>query len=188
MAVLALPLEGERLRLRSLGLDDATDRYVAWMNDPEVNAHLESRFGVHDRASLEAFIAGTNESPSTWLFGIVERDGDRHVGNIKVGPIDAAHGRGDIGLLLGERDCWGRGYAREAITLLSDWAFQELGVRKLTAGAYGSNPGSVKAFHAAGFTTEGIRPRHYVDADGVEVDLVQLARFAPVRVSQPTSA
>lgn len=64
-----------------------------------------------------------------------------------------------LGLLIGERGAWGRGHGSEAIRLASDYAFRELGVRKLTAGCYADNVGSATAFRRAGWREEGRRPR-----------------------------
>ena len=49
-------------------------------------------------------------------FGWSERDG-RHIGNIKIGPVHSYHRRARIGLLIGEKEFWNRGYATEAIKL-----------------------------------------------------------------------
>jgi [ribosomal protein S5]-alanine N-acetyltransferase len=91
---------------------------------------------------------------------IILNDEDRHIGNIKIGPINQIHRFADIGLLIGERDCWGKGYATEALRLVTNYAFKTLNLHKLTAGCYDGNKGSEKAFIKAGFVVEGIRKKH----------------------------
>lgn len=169
-------LEGERLVLRPLRAEDADGPYVRWMSDPEVLRHTEARFAKHTVASLRAFIEQQNADPDVVFLAITEKAGGRHVGNIKLGPIHRIHHVGDIGILIGEKDCWGRGYAREAIALLKQYAFAQLGLHKLTASCYGENLGSAKAFEAAGFIIEGRRVRHYQSESGW-TDVIQLAAF-----------
>jgi RimJ/RimL family protein N-acetyltransferase len=169
-------LVGDGIVLRELEPGDVSERYAAWMNDVEVTRYLETEAGDHSVASLRAYVEQVEADPTSHLFAIRERAGDRHIGNIKIGPVEAIHGRADIGLVIGERDTWGRGHATEAIALVSAWAFAELGVHKLTAGAYEPNVGSILAFERAGFHVEARRRGHAV-VDGHRIDAVLLARF-----------
>lgn len=174
-------LIGERLVLRPLRAEDADGAYARWMSDPEILRHTEARFGRHTPASLRAFIAEQNANPDVVFLAITEKtEGtpSRHIGNIKLGPINRAHRMGDIGIIIGEKACWGRSYAREAIALLKQYAFDTLGLHKLTASCYGENLGSAKAFEAAGFIREGTRSRHCQVEDGW-TDVIQLAAFNP---------
>ena len=170
-------ITGERLVLRELEPDDVGPRYAAWMNDPEITRFLETKPGSHTELSLRAYVEQVRADPSSHLFAIVLREDGRHIGNIKLGPVVADHGRADIGLVIGERDSWGHGYATEAIAALSAWAFACLGLEKLTAGAYDVNVGSVRAFQRAGFLIEAVLRAHGA-VDGRRVDVVLLARLA----------
>jgi RimJ/RimL family protein N-acetyltransferase len=152
--------------LRDLRPDDVGSAYLRWMTDPAVVRYLESRFAVHTEASLRAWVVEQAARDDTLLLAIVERDGGRHVGNIKVGPLAAHHGTADVGLLIGERDVWGRGYATAAIRQATDLAWDRLGARKLTASCYSGNAASARAFLRAGWVDEGRRPAQFLDDDG----------------------
>lgn len=170
-------VEGERILLRDLRESDVGEAYLRWMNDPEVTHFLESRFERHTPESLRGFVARHARDPGHRLFAITLRQGGRHIGNLKLGPIEERHRRAEIGLLVGERDCWGKGFATEAISLATEYAFRELGLRKVTAGCYAPNEGSLRAFRRAGFAIEGVRKEHCL-LDGAFVDLVLLGRIA----------
>lgn len=169
--------QNDRVVLEILRPEMVSEDYVSWLNDPQINRYLESRFVTHDRPAVEAYVASLLESPSSVLLAINSRELGRHVGNIKLGPIDRHHGLGEIGLMIGAKEAWGRGIATAAISTVAEIGFRDLGLRKLTAGCYGSNKGSQIAFERAGFTVEGRRDRHFTSEDGLE-DLVLLARFA----------
>lgn len=169
---------GERVYLREVRPTDVGDAYYGWMNDPEVTRYLESRFYPQSLESLHSFVSGKLGDRDNVFLAIVLRADDRHVGNIKLGPVDWIHRTADIGLLVGERDCWGKGYATEAISLVTDYAFRTLNLRKVTASCYGNNPGSARAFEKAGFEVEGAR-RAQFHSDGEYVDQILLGRVRP---------
>lgn len=153
--------------------DRVSDAYVDWLGEPEVNRYLEVRFREQTRASVEAFVAAILASERDVLFGITDVALGRHVGNIKLGPIDRHHGLGEIGIMIGDRAAWGKGIGTAAIRRIVDIARDELGLRKLSAGCYATNAGSRKAFEKAGFTVEAVRPAHAL-LDGVPEDQVLL--------------
>ena len=102
-------LYGERIYLRRLKEEDATDDYVRWMNDPMVNQYLESRFYEQTIESTKAFIRSvTNDN--NYQFGIFLKENDKHIGNIKIGSINHYHRYADIGffdwgkIILGKRN------------------------------------------------------------------------------------
>lgn len=158
-----------------LAEEDVSDAYVGWLNDPAIARFLESRFADHDRASTRAFVAAQRADPGVLFLGIRSEALDRHVGNIKLGPLNRTHGTGDIGIMIGERDAWGRGIATRAIRLVCAIARDELGLRKTTAGCYASNVGSERAFERAGFVIEGRRTAQFLLDDEPE-DLVLMGR------------
>ncbi|MBI2524605.1 MAG: GNAT family N-acetyltransferase [Candidatus Rokubacteria bacterium] len=167
-------LVGERVYLRAVQQSDAGETYGGWLNDPEVTRYTESRFFPTTADKLREYVRALEGSRDSIFLAIVDRRTQQHVGNIKLGPIDWIHRLGDIGLLIGDKSVWGRGYATEAIRLVSDYAFRRLNLHKLTAGCYSTNLGSIRAFEKAGFHEEARRPRHYY-SEGAYVDLVYLA-------------
>ncbi len=170
------PISTPQLTLVSLSTGHAAGPYLVWMNDVEVMKYLESRDRAYRRSDLETYIEDCNSDPAVLLLGLFDRCDGVHVGNIKLGPVEARHRRGDVGLVIGDKTKWGRGLAREAIVGITDHAFAALDLAKVTAGCYGSNVGSVRAFLAAGWHEEARRRRHCL-CDGKWEDVIMLARF-----------
>ena len=180
-------LDGEQFFLRTLQPFDATEIYLGWLSDPLVNAYLEVRFSLPIAASdLEEFINDVNASSHTLMLGIFLHEDGCHIGNIKLGPIDWNHQVGDIGFLIGDKEHWGKGYASKAISLLSDYAFEKLGLMKLTAGCYAPNEGSRRALLRAGYIEEGRRVSQWVVA-GNRQDGILLGRINPHAPSKQSS-
>jgi len=168
-------LEGERLYLREVRPADVNEAYYRWMNDPEVTRYLESRFYPNSMEQLREYVGAKLGDRQNVFLAIVLKDGDGHVGNIKIGPVDWIHRIGDIGLMIGEKSAWGLGYAREAIGLMTDYAFRVLNLHKVTASCYVDNQASQRAFERAGFEVEGVRKQHFY-SEGRYVDIVLLGK------------
>lgn len=151
-----------RLIIETLTTDNMSVDYLGWLHDPKVTQYLESRHTRHTRDSVAQYVENIFTSDSDLLMGIFVKPKKRHIGNIKMGGLNRLYSRADIGIIIGERDFWGKGYASEAVSGLCDLAFSTIGVRRLWAGAYASNKGSTKAFLKAGFLQEGILRGHYV--------------------------
>ena len=82
-------------------------------------------------------------------------------GTIKIPKMSKCiHHEVELGIVIGEKEFWGKGYATEAIKLMASYAFDTLNLHKITAGCYVSNEGSKRAFQKAGFEVEGIRKSH----------------------------
>jgi [ribosomal protein S5]-alanine N-acetyltransferase len=154
-------ISGSRLYLRPIEVTDASGAYLKWMNDPEITAMLESRFRRYSAEDLSDYILSMTTTGLNVFCAIILKETERHIGNIKMGPMHPYHLSGDIGLMIGEKDCWGKGFATEAISLMCAYGFNELGLHKITAGAYDNNQGSVQAFIKVGFEIEGRRKSMY---------------------------
>jgi RimJ/RimL family protein N-acetyltransferase len=155
-------IDGERIYLREIRLSDANKNYRNWMNDPEINQYLESRFEKWSIKKLKDYISEVKKNSACLFLAIVTKDKNRHIGNIKIGPINQVHKFADVGIIIGEKSFWGKGFATEAIKLVVEYAFNKLKLHKLTAGAYSCHTASIKAFEKAGFSDEGVRKKHYL--------------------------
>lgn len=158
-------VEGERIFLRPLREDDATPEYAGWLSDPEVNRFLETKGSTLDE--LRAYIRGQAENPASVFYGIFLRTGGKHIGNIKLEPILFHRKEATIGILIGERECWGKGYCTEAVKLLVSWAFSKLSLDRIQLGVVTENRAAVRCYEKAGFGIDervpltGVNAGHY---------------------------
>jgi [ribosomal protein S5]-alanine N-acetyltransferase len=162
----AILLDGRQVYVRRITVADCNARYVRWMNAPSINQFLESRFTVWTIKNLREYIKKINQNKDSIFLAIIAKDTNKHIGNIKIGPINWDHLFAELGIVIGDKAYWGRGLATETIRLATEYCFKTLGLHKVTAGAYANNIGSLKAFYKAGFKTEGVRPRHFKYKNG----------------------
>lgn len=152
-----------------------TDRYVAWLNDPEVVRYSEQRHRAHTLQSCDAYFRSVSASGD--LFLAVETSGCGHVGNIGV-AIDQRNGVADISILIGDPRVRGAGVGSQAWQLVMQTLFDRFWLRKLTAGTMSVNQPMLRLMQRSMMDIEGVRPRHFL-WEGKEVDLVLAAAFRP---------
>jgi RimJ/RimL family protein N-acetyltransferase len=172
-------LEGKSIYLRKVRLSDVDGDYHAWMNDPQITKFLECRFFSNSRASLKEYVQEKSKSRDSVFLAIVLKKSQKHIGNIKLDFIlNRVHRLGDIGIVIGSKAHWGKGYASEAISLISNYAFNTSNLHKLTACCYSSNYGSIRIFEKNGYEIEGTLKKHFL-CDGQFVDAVVLGLVNP---------
>lgn len=171
-----IKLEGERIILRRARPSDVTQEYLSWMNDKEVAQYLESRFERYTAEKLQRYVKNIASDPLTYFLAIIRKDTQKHIGNIKLGPINARHNVACVGIMIGDRQSWGKGFATEAISLVAQYAFNVLKLHKIYAGAYANNIGSIRSFLKAGFAEEGRQRAHYKYQNSY-IDCVLLAKW-----------
>jgi RimJ/RimL family protein N-acetyltransferase len=77
----------------------------------------------------------------------------------------------ELGITIGDKDYWGKGYGREAVSLLLDYAFRLQNARRVYLRVHARNERALRAYLACGFVEEG-RLRHHVWSNGDYDDLV----------------
>lgn len=169
-------LEGQRLFLRRLEQTDVSDAYLRWLNDRNVTRYLETGRGPVAKEDIYRYLERFAGSSVDFIFGIVDRGTGEHIGNVTLNRIDRVHGTADTGIMIGETAFWGHGYAAEAWSVLIDWSFARLGLRKVVAGVCEPNVASARALRRLGFRLEGVH-RGECLVDGEPVDALRFGLF-----------
>lgn len=151
-----------------------TDRYVGWLNDPEVVRFSELRHRRHDRRSCEAYRQAMAESRN--LFLAIETPDFGHVGNVAA-TFDRPNRSADLSIVIGEPKARRTGLASEAWCNLADWLLGPGGMRRLTAGTMECNHAMIALMRKSGMAIEAIRPAAFL-LDGKEIGCVLAVRFA----------
>ncbi|QLE59137.1 GNAT family N-acetyltransferase [Nostoc sp. TCL26-01] len=166
-------IQGARVFLREVRQSDVNETYYQWLNDPEINRYLETRFVHRSLDNISEYVKIMDAKEDEPFFAICLNDNQEHIGNIKLGPINCHHRNADVSLFIGKKELWGQGYAAEAIALVTEFAFKKLNLNKLKAGCYAMNLASAKAFIKCGYQQEGLlRGQVIVDAQDMDVILL----------------
>ncbi|HAA91893.1 MAG TPA: hypothetical protein DCS82_08485 [Rhodospirillaceae bacterium] len=154
--------------------------YLEWLRDYEVIKTLDLPAYVAEPVSQETvadYCDRLMNSSNDLFLAIHDCEDDQFIGTIKAGHINWYALTADIGIMVGDRTRWGRGLARDAIHTLCHYLFNDVGLRRLTAGAMAVNPAMIHVFEKLGFKREGI----FRDQDRFEdgfCDHIHLGCFA----------
>jgi len=167
----------DRIYLKALSINHLSGEYVDWLNDATVNQYLETG-GDYTIEKLEEYLKSA-EKNSILFWAIHLLENDKHIGNIKIDPINLRHGVGDYGILIGDTKEWGKGYAREATECVLKYCFgPNLNLRKVVLGVVANNTSAINLYKKIGFETEGVYIKHGLYGSEF-CDIIRMAMFNP---------
>lgn len=166
-----ITLPGENIILRPLALSDANSSYLKWLKDKEVMRFMETRAAGYTLKDLRKYVKKMTTSGNSAIFAIIAKDAGIHIGNIKLGGINFFHRYANLGIMIGDKKYWSKGYAVEACRSLLRYAFRELNLNKITLGVYAAHLAAIRAYQKAGFKIEG-RFKKMLNLEGKYVDKI----------------
>jgi len=167
-----------QVRLRPFRRADLL-RVIAWRRDADVRRGAlwsEAPFGPREAQRwLRAVSDGVD--PNRLTLAVELRAPSRLVGLTNLTRIDRRSGTAYFGVVIGEKDCWGRGIASDTLLLMLRRA-TSLGLRKILLEVAADNRRAIALYRRAGFETEGVLRRQLLR--GAEfVDIIVMAIFLP---------
>src|SRR5438105_4268617 len=131
--------------------------YIRWVNDFEVLRTLAVPLGPMSAEAEEQWYQRTVIDSSDVHFTIYERSTTRPIGSTALHHVDFRHRTAEFGILIGEKDCWGKGYGTETTVLMLDYGFIGLGLHNILLEVYSFNERAFRAYLRAGFKEIGRR-------------------------------
>jgi RimJ/RimL family protein N-acetyltransferase len=166
-------LEGKKVRLRPLQEGDL-EHIMEWINDHEVTRTLlVGRYPMTRQMEREWLEKHLKSEPSEVHFAVETREGN-YLGGISFFKIMPVERHAELGLVIGKKSEWGKGYAREAMALLMDYGFRQLNFNMIYLGVLEHNPRAFQLYVDLGFRQEG-RLRQRVYKDGACLDLISMS-------------
>ena len=151
-----LNIRGEKIALGPRSRD-LLPLYQKWINDFEVVRTLGAKVRPMTWEAEEAWYESTARSESEVGFTVYELESMRPIGNTGLHDINHFHRTAEFGILIGEKDCWNRGYGTETARLMLDYGFTVLGLHNIMLTVFDFNPGGIRAYTRAGFREVGRR-------------------------------
>jgi diamine N-acetyltransferase len=151
-----LNIIGDRIALGPVRKSMAS-AFARWENDFAVTLMSGDPIGPVSQESVEARLERSSKEGSARQvdFAIYERASTRLIGSAGLRHIDKTRRTAEYGIMIGEKDCWGKGYGTETTILMLDYAFTVLGLHNILLSTYGYNERAVRAYTRAGFRVIG---------------------------------
>ncbi len=148
-------LYGQKIILRPLVKKDINKKYLTWLNDQEVTKYMETGIFPTTFKELKEYYNKIKNSKTDIIFAICDKKNKKHIGNIKLGGINWIHRFADLGIMIGDKNYWGKGYGQEACRMFLEYAFKRLNLNKVILGVYGNHKSAIKTYQKVGFRIEG---------------------------------
>ena len=145
-------LTGKRIILKLITTNEATDIYISWLNDKEVTKYMVTRDST--LSELVAYVTDKLNDKSCLFLGIFTLSNE-HIGNIKIDPIDYQLKTGILGMMIGEKHYWNRGYGNEALSLLLNHLFLDKKWNKIELGVEKEHVNAIRLYKKNGFKVVG---------------------------------
>lgn len=167
-------IKGEQIQLVPFFEEDVSSQYLGWLSDKEINQFLEVRFIDYSEELAKEYVKSCNSSTNIYFLRILT-DKNIFIGTCTI-FFDNNHRTAELGLMIGERSFHGKGIGSQVVSLLTKFCCSKLNTRKVTAGVYASNLGSLKAFIKSGFSIESFLVSQAI-LDGKVEDVYRLSYF-----------
>jgi RimJ/RimL family protein N-acetyltransferase len=165
-------IEGRLVRLAPLRDEDA-EALFRWINDRELVV-LNSPFKPIGRDEHRRWFDRIRNTPDVEIFGVRRRADDGLIGSCQLNRIDTGRRRCSLQIRIGELDAWGKGYGTEAVRLLIEHAFRDLGLKQVELEVFAHNERAIRTYRNVGFREQGVREAAAV-IDGESVDVMVMA-------------
>lgn len=144
-----------RIYLRALELNDYLTSYN-WRNDTEITAMTGgNRFFVSSEREKE-WVKNVIFNTTKLALAICLKENDKYIGNIIFENLNFNNASCEIGIMIGDKDEWNKGYATEAYKLAIKYIFEEKRINRIYALVLEENSSSLKLHKKCGFKIEGI--------------------------------
>jgi [ribosomal protein S5]-alanine N-acetyltransferase len=166
--------QGSSVKLTFFDGKDITQNYISWLNDPFTTQYSNQRFCKHDYLTCQKYLssfAGTNN-----LFLAIRRIDNNEMIGTMTAYFNDYHGVVDIGIMIGNKSEWGKGYGQDAWDTLLFWLLSMDCVRKVTAGTLTCNFGMLKIIECSGMNLECTKKLQEV-VKGEPVDVAYYSFF-----------
>jgi RimJ/RimL family protein N-acetyltransferase len=168
-------ISGKLVYLRSVEAPDL-DRWVEWFNEAEIIQFLNVVY-PYSRLDAENFWKRTQQNAAEVLYSIVTQAEHKHIGSINLKKIDWRSRHAELGITLGIKEFWGRGYGNDAVETVCRFAFAEMGLHRVYLYVREDHEAGIRAYEKAGFKIEG-RARQQLYRNGRYYDLILMGRLA----------
>jgi len=178
-------LFSERLRLRAAERSDIP-LFLNWINDPEVTENLV------------IILPFSSTEEETWYEAMLKRPVEEHVmvievkepiadasetfnwkpiGNIQLMDFNWRIRKAEVGIMIGEKDQWDKGYGTEVLKLMLSHGFNTLNLNRIWLQVYEKNLRGITAYQKAEFKAEGrMRQAHYQHGNYYDIIIMSVIR------------
>lgn len=162
--------EGRLVRLSIFDPDHDSAYIARWNQNSEYQQLLTS--GPSNLWPLKQIKEWTEKHfDEMYSFTIRALDDDQVLGCVDLSGIEWTAGNAWLGIGIGDRENWGKGFGSDAIDIILRFAFEMLNLKRISLTVFDYNERAIHAYEKAGFKLEG-RQRQWMQRAGQRYDLI----------------
>ena len=151
-------LVGEKCYLSPISLEDA-EKWTEWDSDLEFAIPLgEEAFMIFSLDKTKEIISNIIKKQDP-VFSIIDLETDTPIGRCMLFSVDPINRKAMLGIGIGKKDYWNKGYGLDATKLLLDYGFNLLNLNNIMLGVYSYNQRAISCYRKIGFKEIGRRRR-----------------------------
>ena len=179
-------LMGERVVLREFRQEDISG-IRSWVNDADTVRYMGGAFTRPQTwEESESYLSNILSGGAGGVnLVIADREKKRYLGQCGLMKVDQTARNAELAIVMAP-DSAGRGYGREALRLLLDYAFRQMNLNRVYLRVYAENERAVRCYLACGFREEG-RQREQVYFDGHYGDVLEMGILLSISREAPLS-
>ena len=149
-------IDGGDIYLRAPKEKDLEGNWYSWLNDPVVTKYQDKGIKPQTKELQEKYYNYVMKSENDVIFAICDKKSEKHIGSVGLHKINWIHHSAELGIMIGEKEYWGKGYGKKVWNLISGYGFNVLNLHRIYAFIINKNISSVKSAKASGFKEVGI--------------------------------
>ena len=155
-------------------IEDDGKVFSVWDKEPLIQAYMPEPHVVLSEKGQQEYIEECGAAKDEFHAAIVVNE--KCIGTVSVVDINEYHGAGELGLVIGDSDYWGKGYGTQAVNALLEYLNKNTGLRRIVAECEADNIGMRKVFERVGFELETICKQSRIKM-GKPIDTVRYVYF-----------
>ena len=167
---------GKLVRLAAIDPEEFGEDFSNWGRDSEFKRLLDSDPPrMWSAKAQKEWVEKQVESSgnNAFWFAIHAQEDGRLLGAVDLGLTSWGSRDAFVGISIGDRDFWGKGYGTEAMQLLLCYTFTELNLNRVSLNVFEYNQRAVRSYEKAGFQIEG-RQRQAMIREGRRWDILYM--------------
>lgn len=146
---------GKLIKLRAYKKEELP-LVVEYINDPEVKRNVNPGIPyIYTLEDEEKWYENCSASNDTYHFAIETLDTREYIGGCGINEVDFKNSKVTIGIFIGNKEYWGKGYGTDAIKTLTSFIFDQMNINKIKLSVYAFNKRAMRCYEKCGFKVEG---------------------------------
>ena len=147
-------LEGKRIYLSPMNVEDV-EIFTEWMNDFYITDYIGRSYQTITLQEEKAYLEKDENNKN--IFAIIDTSSNEIIGTIGLNKVDSINRTATLGIFIGDRNYWSKGYGTEAIQLILDFGFNYLNLNNIDLAVMEFNERAIKCYKKCGFKEIGRR-------------------------------